>query len=169
MEGMVNIRANGLWVVATTFLVAMILSVINLPAYVPSEVGYLRPEWVVLALIYWVIALPQRIGIAVAWFVGLMMDVLLGDLLGQHGIAYIIVAYIAQSLYQRLRMFRIWQQSLIVFGIVGLNQLINFWIESIAGLAEWSFWYLLPSVVSAFLWPWVFLILRYLRRLFNVT
>ena len=50
-----------------------------------------------------------------------------------------------------------------------LNQLVNFWIESIAGLAEWSMWYLLPSVVSALLWPWVFLILRYLRRVFNVT
>ena len=97
------------------------------------------------------------------------MDVLLGDLLGQHGIAYVLVAYIAQSLYQRLRMFTVWQQSAIVFAIVGLNQLVNFWIESIAGLAEWSLWYLLPSVVSAQLWPWIYLILRYLRRVFDVT
>jgi len=81
----------------------------------------------------------------------------------------VVVAYIAQSLYQRLRMFTVWQQSGIVFAIVGLSQLINFWIENIAGLADWSLWYLLPSVVSALLWPWIFLVLRYLRRVFDVT
>lgn len=162
-------RANGLWVIPLTIVAAMILSVVSLPASVPSQVGYLRPEWVALVLIYWVIALPHRVGIIIAWCVGLLMDVLLGDLLGQHAIAFMIIAYIGQNLYQRLRMFTVWQQSLIIFAIVGLNQLINFWIESIAGLANWSMWVLLPSVVSALLWPWIFLILRYLRRIFNVT
>ncbi|HKI73230.1 MAG TPA: rod shape-determining protein MreD [Pseudomonadales bacterium] len=169
MEMVVRVRANGLWVIPLTVFVAMILSVVSLPEYVPAPVGYLRPEWVALVLIYWVIALPQRVGVVTAWCIGLLMDVLLGDLLGQHAIAYMIIAYIGQNLYQRLRMFTVWQQSLIVFAIVGLNQLINFWIESIAGTAEWSMWYLLPSVVSALLWPWVFLILRYMRRVFNVT
>lgn len=169
MAGVVDIRAAGLVVIVASFFVAMILSVITLPSSVPSVVGYLRPEWVVLVLIYWNIALPHRVGLVVAWLIGLMLDVLLGDLLGQHGIGLVIVAYIAQSLYQRLRMFSIWQQSLIVFVIVGLYQLINFWIESVVAQAEWSLWYLLPSVVSALVWPWVFLVLRYLRRMFNVT
>jgi len=169
MEMVVNVRASGLWVIVVSFIVAMILSVFSLPDYVPAQVGYLRPEWVVLVIIYWVIALPHRVGIAVAWCTGLLVDVLLGDLLGQHGLAFMIVAYIAENLYQRLRMFTVWQQSMIVFAIVGLNQLINYWIESIARQAEWSMWYLLPSVVSALVWPWVFLVLRYFRRVFNVT
>lgn len=164
---MVNAWLSGA-VIALSFMVAMILTVISMPGFVPVELGYLRPEWVVLTLIYWVIALPQRIGIAAAWVVGLLVDLLLGSLLGQHALAFIIVAYIASNVYQRLRMFMVWQQSMIVFAITGLNQLINFWIESIAGVAEWSMWYLFPSVVSAFLWPWVFLILRYARRKFNV-
>jgi rod shape-determining protein MreD len=159
----------GLWVIALTFVVAMVLAIVPLPDSVPVELGYLRPEWVVLALIYWVIALPHRVGILVAWSVGLIVDVLLGSLLGQHGIAFIIVAYIASSLYQRLRMFSLWQQSMIVFAIVGLNQLINFWIESIVGIGDWNMWYMLASVVSALLWPSVFFLLRYLRRQFNVT
>ena len=162
-------RAHGFWVIALTVVVAMILSVVSLPETVPVQVGYLRPEWVVLVLLYWVIALPHRVGIIFAWCVGLLADVLWGDLLGQHAMAFMIVAYIGQNLYQRLRMFTVWQQSLIIFAIVGLNQLINFWIESIAGPAVWSMWYLLPAVVSALLWPWVFLILRYLRRVFSVT
>lgn len=159
----------GLWVIALTFVVAMVLAIVPLPDSVPVELGYLRPQWVVLVLIYWVIALPQRVGILVAWSVGLIVDVLLGSLLGQHAVAFIIVAYIASSLYQRLRMFSLWQQSIIVFAIVGLNQLINFWIESIVGTGDWNMWYLLASVVSALLWPSMFFLLRYLRRQFNVT
>jgi rod shape-determining protein MreD len=169
MDAVADSRLNGVVVIALTFFTAMVLAVVSLPEYVPVEVGYLRPEWVTLVLIYWVIALPHRVGIVVAWVVGLTMDVLLGSLLGQHAIAYVLVAYVAYSFYQRLRMFAVWQQSLVIFAIVGLNQLINFWIESIAGIAEWTLWYLLPSVISALAWPWVFLLLRFMRRAFNVT
>lgn len=169
MEMAVDAGTRGMWVIAASFILAMILSVVSMPQFVPVELGYLRPEWVPLVLIYWIIALPHRIGIATAWIVGLLVDVLLGTLLGQHALSFIFIAYIASSLYQRMRMFSVWQQSLIVFAMIGLNQLINFWIESIAGLVEWSMWYLFPSIVSAMLWPWIFLILRYFRRTFNVT
>ena len=162
-------RIGGPWIIAFTFLVAMILAVVPMPEIFPVEIGYLRPEWVVLVLIYWVIALPQRVGIVIAWILGILLDVLLGSLLGQHAISLVVVAYIAVKLYQRLRMFSIWQQSLVVFAIVGVNQLINFWIESIAGLTEWNMWYLLASVMSALVWPWIYLLLRSLRRRFNVS
>ncbi|MDP6026758.1 MAG: rod shape-determining protein MreD [Pseudomonadales bacterium] len=169
MEAVVDDRGNSLWVIAMTFVIAMLLSVVSLPEFIPWELGYLRPQWVVLVLIYWIIALPHRIGVAVAWLIGLLVDVLLGSLLGQHGIAFIVVAYISSSLYQRLRMFAVWQQSLVVFATIGLSQLINSWIENIAGLSEWNMWYLVPAFVSALLWPWIFLVLRFLRRFFNVT
>jgi rod shape-determining protein MreD len=170
MSSVVDERRSGLWVIFATFAVAMLFSIVALPESVPRELGYLRPQWVVLVLIYWIIALPHRVGIVTAWLIGLLVDVLAGSsLLGQHGIAFIVVAYIAVSLYQRLRMFAVWQQSLIVFAIVGLNQMINSWIENIAGVSEWNMWYLLSAFISALMWPWVFLVLRYLRRIFNVT
>jgi len=162
-------RMGGYWVILLTFVVAMVLSIAPLPDALPIELQYLRPEWIPLVLIYWVIALPHRVGVVLAWIIGLMTDVLLGSLLGQHAFSFIVVAYIATSLYQRLRMFSISQQSVIVLATVGLNQLINFWIESIAGLSEWNSWYLLASVMSALLWPWIFLMLRYLRRQFGVN
>ncbi len=166
---MAEARMGGYWVILLTFVVAMVLSIAPLPDALPIELQYLRPEWIPLVLIYWVIALPHRVGVVLAWIIGLMTDVLLGSLLGQHAFSFIVVAYIATSLYQRLRMFSISQQSVIVLATVGLNQLINFWIESIAGLSEWNSWYLLASVMSALLWPWIFLMLRYLRRQFGVN
>jgi len=162
-------RSSGMWVIALTFIIAMLFSVISLPEFVPWELGYLRPEWVVLVLVYWVIALPQRVGLVIAWVIGLLLDVLSGNLLGQHGFVFIIIVYITASLYQRLRMFAVWQQSLIVFGIVSLGQLVDFWIENIVGLVRWDLWYLFPAIMSALMWPWVFMALRFLRRFFRVS
>lgn len=160
---------QGYWVVIVSFVLAMVLSIVVLPDTVPMAVAYLRPHWVALVLIYWVIALPHRIGLMVAWTLGILLDVLLGSLLGQHALALVVVAYVATSLYQRLRMFAIWQQSLIVFATLGLYQLINFWIDSIASDAQWSFWFVMPALVSALIWPWMFLALRHVRRVFDVS
>lgn len=166
---MAELRFGGSLVIFLTMLTGMVLAVTPLPQNAPLELGFLRPDWVAMVLVYWVIALPQRVGILTAWCLGIVMDVLMGSLLGQHALAYIIIGYIAASLYQRLRMFSVWQQALVIFAILGLNQLINFWIESIAGLASWQMWYLLPALSGALLWPWVFLMLRYLRRWFRVS
>ena len=103
------------------------------------------------------------------WVVGIAVDVLLGSPMGQHALSYVLIAYVVASLYQRVRMFSVWQQASILFVLLWLNQLVEFWIESIVSVTDWSFWYLLPAVSGAFLWPSVFLILRYLRRRTGMT
>lgn len=169
MEAVADNRVGSTAVIALTMAAGMVLAVMPLPGSVPPELGYLRPDWVVMILIYWLIALPHRVGIVTAWGTGLIVDVLLGSLLGQHALAYIVIAYVASSLYQRLRMFTVWQQALVVFAMLGMNQLIIFWAESIAGLAQWNMWYLLPALSGALLWPVVFLMLRAMRRKFDVS
>ena len=84
-----DMRSNNLWFIGLSFFIALVFSIISLPAFVPVDFGYLRPHWVALVLIYWVIALPYRIGIAVAWVLGVILDILLGSLIGQHAIALI--------------------------------------------------------------------------------
>lgn len=156
-------------VILLTLLIAMVLMVVPIPASVPTELGFLRPDWVAMVLVYWVIALPQRVGLLTAWIVGILTDVLLGNLLGQHALAYVLITYIASNLYQRLRMFSVWQQALVLFVILGINHLVGFWVESFAGLSDWRMWYLLPALSGAFLWPWVFLLLRFTRRKFYLS
>lgn len=161
-------RSHGLWAIVLSFLLAFVFSVFSLPDFFPAAFSYARPEWVAMVLIYWVIATPHRIGILAAWSCGLIVDVLRSSLLGQNALSLIVVAYIATSLYQRMRMFSVWQQGIIVFAIIGLSQLITYSIDSISGSRTWSFFYLLPSVVSALLWPSVYASLRAVRRRFNV-
>jgi len=163
---------NKAWGMATiwiTIFVGMILAVVRMPQFFPVELGFLRPDWIAMILVYWIIALPHRVGIPMAWLAGIAVDVLLGSPVGQHGLSYVLIAYVAASFYQRVRMFSVWQQATIIFALLGLNQLVEFWIESIVGPTDWSFWYLLPAVSGSFLWPSVFLMLRYLRRMTGMT
>ena len=162
-------KTAGLVTIWITIIAGMVLAVVPMPQLVPIELGFLRPDGVALVLVYWIIALPHRVGILTAWLAGIAMDVLLGSLIGQHALSYVLIAYVALSLYQRLRMFSVWQQATVLFVLLGVNQLVGFWIESIAGLADWRFWYLLPALSGAFLWPWVFLLLRSLRRWAGMT
>ena len=162
-------KARGLVTIWVTIFVGMVLAVLPMPELLPVELGFLRPDWVAMVLVYWIIALPHRVGIPAAWLAGIAVDVLLGSPIGQHALSYVLIAYVACSFYQRVRMFSVLQQAIILLALLGLNEVVGFWVESIVGLTDWSFWYLLPAVSGAFLWPLVFLILRYLRRRAKMT
>ena len=110
-----------------TFLVAFVLLVVPLPDWLQ----WARPEWVTLTLIYWCIALPQRVGITIGLLAGLGVDVLEGSLFGQHGLALVVVAFLALILYQRLRVYSLLQQSAVVFVLVGISQLLCQWVQNV--------------------------------------
>lgn len=156
--------ANGRWVIVVSLLLALLLSIVPMPLW--AQWG--RPEWVALVLVYWVIALPERVGIAVAWGAGLLLDIIEGAPLGQHAFAFAVVAYLCLILYQRLRMFSPWQQAGVVFVLVGLSQMLCHWVQTLTGTASPNLFFLLPALVSALLWPWVVALLRFCRRQFHV-
>ena len=53
-------------VVYLSLLVALVLMILPLP----DAVQLYRPNWVALALIYWSMALPKRVGLWFAFFTG---------------------------------------------------------------------------------------------------
>jgi rod shape-determining protein MreD len=128
-----------------------------------------RPQWVMLVLIYWVMALPYRVGIGSAWMAGIFTDILEGSMLGIHALTFAILAYITLSLHQRVRLFSSGQQSGIILALVGLVMTATYWIKVITGeTAQEGMFFLLGALSSAFVWPWLFLLLRQLRRSFDV-
>ncbi len=158
-------RNNATWVVYLTFVVAFLLAVVPLPEWAMNY----RPQWVAMVLIYWAMALPYRVGIGFAWVAGLLVDILDGSLLGLHAVALAIIAYITLSLHQRLRMFSSLQQSAVVLAMTGLYMLMTHWMKIAADQAVTSdLFFLLGPLSSAFLWPWVFVLLRQMRRGFSV-
>jgi rod shape-determining protein MreD len=161
----VDRQGRGYGVIILTFLVAYVLAVLPLPAWLQWG----RPDWVALTLIYWCIALPQRVGIATGLVLGVGLDVLEGSLLGQNALALIVVALLSLILYQRLRVYSLWQQAGVVFLLVGINQLICQWVQNLEAISNLPRLFLLPAFSSALLWPVVLHILRGLRRHYRVS
>lgn len=157
-------RRGGGWVIVVSLVGALVLAVVPLP----ESVDLLRPPWPLLVIIYWVLALPERVGVGVAWCSGLLVDVLRSTLLGAHGFAFALVAWLTMKLHQRLRVFPLWQQAFTVLLLTLLVRVLLFWLDGITGQPEvgWQHW--LPAPTAAVVWPLVFVFLREMRRRFNV-
>jgi rod shape-determining protein MreD len=78
------------------------------------------------------------------------------------------VAYITIKSHQRLRVFPLFQQALVVCGYILLFQFIVLWIKGMLGIPprHWSYW--MPAFSSMLLWPWIFIVLRDVRRKFKI-
>ena len=153
------------WVILLTFLLATVLALTPLPVWLL----WVRPEWLALVLVYWTIALPHRVGIYTGLVLGLLLDVLEGAVMGQNAFSLVIVATLAQILYQRMRVTNLWQQAAMIFLLVGINQLICQWIQNLQGVAAQAPLFLLPALTSALMWPVVLQLLRALRRHYQVN
>lgn len=151
---------GGYWLVWMTLLVAAYLSIMPVPQWMAMA----RPVWLAMVVMFWLLVLPQYCSMFFAWCIGLMMDVMLGVVLGQNAIAMLILAMITQTSCRRLRLYPLWQQMFMVLIIVGFYQLIYFWVNSAMGRIQPSLIYMLPAVSSALLWPWLSLFLHGLRR-----
>ena len=160
---MVNLaRAKNGWVVWFTFAVGLLLSVSPLPQFMEI----FRPLWLALLLAFWALALPHKIGMTTAWLLGLAEDVLYGTLLGQNALILTLITFLVVSLQQRLRMFPMWQQSLV---ILVLAQLAQLWLSALTGNRRPTLALVLPALVSALLWPWVSYGLRGLRNRLSIN
>lgn len=158
-------RANGIWVIVLTFLMAFLLAIVPFPEWAM----HYRPQWVALVLIYWMIALPYRVGMGAAWVVGAFVDILEGSMLGLNALAYTLIAYLALNIHHRLRMFSYLQQSALILVMVGLSLILVHWIKVGTEQSDSEgMLFLLSAVSSAFVWPWLFVLLRQLRRGFDV-
>ncbi|MCP4597264.1 rod shape-determining protein MreD [Neptuniibacter sp.] len=156
--------SGGGLIILATFLVGLMLSQIPLP----HVIEWARPEWVAMILIYWVMALPHRVGMGMAFSLGLFLDVIKGSVLGLNALSLTIIAFLTLLLHQRLRMFPLVQQAMMVMVLVGINQLLFHWMQGFTGYTGDSLLFLLPCLVSAVLWPWMFVVLRGIRRLFRI-
>jgi rod shape-determining protein MreD len=108
--------------------------------------------------------MPERYSVGTGWLLGFLQDALYGSLLGSNALGKTLVAFLTVRLHLQLRMFPRWQQAVSIFGLLIANQLLVLWIRGAIGQAPETFVYWTPSVVGALLWPWLFVILRDLRR-----
>jgi len=136
-----------------------------------SAFQMLKPTFVLLTLIYWNMALPDRIGIMAALSFGIFVDLIEGSLLGLHGVLFVLITYVCQRFFYQFRVSPLWQQSFILFFLFILYKqvfaldLLNT-KQDITNLSDISFLFssFLFALFSALIWSPLYLILRYYRR-----
>lgn len=148
------------FVIIATLLMGYILQIIPLP----DSVQLYRPNWIAIILIYWSMALPETVRLIFAFVAGLIMDVLLGTLLAQHSLAFVIIIYINLAFNLRIRVLSLGRQAAYVFALLLINQFIIVWIEGMTGSNPPVLAYILPAVTGMVIWPWAYIILRDIRR-----
>jgi rod shape-determining protein MreD len=137
------------WRVTMTVIVALIVAVLPLPQ--PLDAA--RPDLLLMLVIYWALTAPRIAGLLFAWLCGLAIDVLKGIILGQHALAFLVVAYLTHKFQLRMRIFPLSQQTATVFMLLAVYQFIVFWLDGIIGqpVTTWMRW--LPVISGAVLWP----------------
>ena len=129
----------------------------------------LRPEFVVLLVIYWAMVTPQYFGLLSAWFVGLLHDLLEFSPLGVNAIGMMLVAYLAHMFYSRIRHYVFWHQSLWIFTFVTVFSIYSNWVSGLVSQRESDFFFLVTALMSALLWPVLVLILRGIQIRFRLS
>ena len=61
-------------VLAFIFVVALILEIMPWPVGLQG----FRPSWLILVLIYWALALPDKVSVGTAFVAGILWDLILG-------------------------------------------------------------------------------------------
>lgn len=127
----------------------------------------LRPDLVMIVMLFWVIHQPSSVGQGLAFALGLAMDVNDSMLLGQHALAYVLVAYAAQVLRVRILSFPLGEQTLHVAGLAIAATLLILLLNLLLGADFPGLVMLVSPVLAALLWAPVtgILYLPFLRRL----
>ncbi len=144
------------WLMPGSFFIAFVLSVLPMPLALAAW----RPEWSAMTLIFWVIHSKDQMGILWALGVGIFMDVLEGTTLGTNALAFSLIAYLVLTMHHRIKMFPLFQQSFIIFMLVGINLMVTHLINNLTSMPVSGLSYLQPALISAILWPIVYSVMK---------
>ena len=119
----------------------------------------IRPDFVLVGVLFWVLHQPARIGFGTAFCFGLLADFQDGAVFGQHAIAYVIAVYL---LFLRLRLLQFdpVRQAAQLFPILLTTQLVVLLVGWLAVNPPSSLALLLPVLTSTLLWYLIALFMR---------
>lgn len=141
----------------SSLIVALLLDML-LGMLLPARAAWV-PDVVALVIVFWTVHQPLRIGIGVAFMLGLALDVHQSSLLGQHALAYTTLSFLGITIHRRLLWYSVPSQALQVLPILAAAHLIAVLARLAAGdgLPGWGV--LLAPAIEALLWPVVSVLL----------
>ena len=115
----------------------------------------LVPDFVALVLVFWCVRQPRMIGLGVAWTLGLLTDAGHGVLLGQHALAYSLLAFLGIWLSRRILWFGPGLQALHVGVMLLVAQGVALLVRLAAGTDFPGWPIFVGPLAGALLWPLV--------------
>ena len=112
----------------------------------------LRPDFMLLVILFWLLRAPNQCSVGTAWFMGLWVDLATGGIFGQYALAYTITTFFAVIYQRRLVLFSSTQQLVYVFSLLFLSQLILLVLKTFAGKEFMGWSYFLPSITGVLVW-----------------
>ena len=149
-------------IILITIILGLFTSLITLP------LGYYAPEWMLLVVVYWAIAIPSNNKMILAFLSGVIVDIVFGQALGISSLFYVVLVYFILRLYNSLRYMTIAQQAVVLFFFIFIKQHLLVWAYYIIDRNIDYQALLIGSIISAIVWPIIFYTLRFVRRKFHI-
>lgn len=111
----------------------------------------LRPDFMLVVLIYWFFRAPYFCNIGTAWIAGVLVDLATGSLLGQHALAFTLTAYVALLFQRRLVLFSSFQILFFTFGLLILTRLTILVLKLFSGNDAPGLHYFWPVITGVLL------------------
>ena len=142
------------WYIYGTLLGGFVLNLL------PTGPVPFLPDWLAFLLCFWSVREFRKVGMGVAFLLGIAMDVSYGSLMGQHALSYVLLAYLSSSLSRRIMWFPMTQQAVHVLPILIAAHLVQFGVRMVSGADFPGFGFFLSPFLAALLWvPGSFLLL----------
>ena len=157
-------RAHAVWVIYASLVGALLFTLLPLP----MDWRGFRPDLAALALFYWVLALPHRVGVATAFTVGVAQDLIEGAPLGLSSPGLMLATLLLLYNYQRIRQFDLLQQSLAILGLMLLSAGMEQWLRNGIDVPAAPWAGVAGMICSVLFWVPIRTVLRHSRRYYEV-
>jgi rod shape-determining protein MreD len=112
----------------------------------------LRPDFLLLMILYWVVHESPSIGQTWGFSLGLVMDVADSALLGQHALVYVLAIFLTQLLRIRILHLTVFEQALHMLGILFIAQAVYVGLNLSLGREFLGWLFVLSPLLGAILW-----------------
>jgi rod shape-determining protein MreD len=131
-----------------SLLIAASLNLIQINIFIID----LTPDFILLTLIFWFFKSPALVSISLFWFIGLIVDIFMGDLLGQYALTYACCYFIAQYFVYKILLNNKYQQLFYIFLIFLAAQIVMLMINVMHELQYPGTSYFLQSITAVIIW-----------------
>lgn len=152
---MIMPRGQQLLMPVNPLFIAFSIGLVFVLSLVPLGAWAWVPDLLLVVLVFWGLNQPSRVGLGIAFALGLCMDVQHTSLLGQHALGYVLAVFLAHRMSRRMMWFSPLVQALQMLPIFALAHVVQVLVRLAAGGMFPSVWLLLAPVLEVLLWPLV--------------